>query len=334
MHAETLELIYDESLLPAPAGCGEQWQQRAVSTSEAGSWLRSLLSKRLGEIDYTTIHTLKSTPLSWCAKAGLSEPTRLMLGHHVTGKHSADVYARDVLAAPLREFDTVLQQIRNGALRPDATRSGMLSAPSQEDPKDTFAVEESRVPDEEDQSSSSESDSCSDESHSGLVEPNDPAADDRWDPDFDMFQHKKSKIVHVRAVGSQQKTFSCGVRETKDFEQVKSVDFLVFRKCKRCTTAKPLKDVGALASALKKRRLELESKKVPHSSESSLFTIHEQTPSGEETKCFSCCLGCSKEQKQRCKITGSMSFPKYICPKTFTFSHLRGTHHIIHWILK
>ena len=247
-----LELIYDESLLPAPAGCGEQWQQRAVSTSEAGSWLRSLLSKRLGEIDYTTIHTLKSTPLSWCAKAGLSEPTRLMLGHHVTGKHSADVYARDVLAAPLREFDTVLQQIRNGALRPDATRSGMLSAPSQEDPKDTFAVEESRVPDEEDQSSSSESDSCSDESHSGLVEPNDPAADDRWDPDFDMFQHKKSKIVHVRAVGSQQKTFSCGVRETKDFEQVKSVDFLVFRKCKRCTTAKPLKDVGALASALKK----------------------------------------------------------------------------------
>ena len=110
-----LELIYDESLLPAPAGCGELWQHRAVSTSEAGSWLRSLLSKRLGEIDYTTIHTLKSTPWSWCAKAGLSEPTRLMLGHHVTGKHSADVYARDVLAAPLREFDAVLQQIRNGA---------------------------------------------------------------------------------------------------------------------------------------------------------------------------------------------------------------------------
>ena len=72
----------------------------------------------------------------------------MMLGHHVTGKHSADVYARDVLAAPLREFDTVLQQIRNGALRPDATRSGMLSAPSQEDPKDIFTVEEKKVPEE------------------------------------------------------------------------------------------------------------------------------------------------------------------------------------------
>ena len=218
-----LELIYDESLLPAPDGCGELWQHRAVSTSEAGSWLRSLLSKRLGEIDYTTIHTLKSTPWSWCAKAGLSEPTRLMLGHHVTGKHSADVSARDVLAAPLREFDTVLQQIRNGALRPDATRSGMLSAPSQEDPKDNFTVEEEGAPEDIDQSSSSsESDSGSDESHSALVEPDDPPAvadGKQWDPDFDMFQHKKSKVVHVRAVGSQQGTFSCGVKQTKDLNK-------------------------------------------------------------------------------------------------------------------
>ena len=32
--------------------------------------------------------------------------------------------------------------------------------------------------------------------------------------------------------------------------------FLDFRKCKRCEVAKPIKDVGALASALKKQRLE------------------------------------------------------------------------------
>ena len=80
-----------------------------------------------------------------------------------------------------------------------------------------------------------------------------------WDPDFDMFQHSKSKIVHVRAAGSQQSSFSCGVKLTNEFEKVDEVDFLIFRKCKRCSTSKPIKDVGALASALKKRRLEVEA---------------------------------------------------------------------------
>lgn len=214
-----LNAIHDESLLPAPAGCGGAWQNRAVTTSEAGSWMRSLLSQRLGEIEYTTIHTLKSTPLSWCAKAGLCETTRLLLGHHVTGKHSADVYARDVLAAPLRDFDKVLQQIQNGALRPDATRSGMISAPVQDDPKDAFTLEEKNDDkDVSDSTSSSESDSSSDEPHEDLALPHDPVAENReWDPDFNMFQHKKGRIVHVRAVGSQQETFSCGVAQTKDW---------------------------------------------------------------------------------------------------------------------
>ena len=37
-----------------------------------------------------------------------------MLAHHASGKKSADTYARDVLASPLRSFDHVLQQIRQG----------------------------------------------------------------------------------------------------------------------------------------------------------------------------------------------------------------------------
>ena len=65
-----------------------------------------------------------------------------------------------------------------------------------------------------------------------------------------MFQQRKSGIVYVRAVGSQQESFSCGVRQTKDYEQVYIVGFLVFRKCKRCATAKSIKDVGAVAATV------------------------------------------------------------------------------------
>eukprot|EP00435_Cladocopium_sp_Y103_P058747 s575_g20.t1 len=256
-----LEWLDDEALLPAPSNQGGiGWQDRAVTTSEAGKWLRSMLSKRLGCIDYTTIHTLKGTPLSWCAKAGLGETTRLLLGHHVSGKHSADVYARDVLAAPLREFDSVLQQIRNGSLRPDTTRSGMVGEACRTDPKDDFKPPDESVAEASSSSSSSEAESSSDESVAELAMPNDPVVEEKqWDPDFDMFQHIKSQVVHLRAVGSQQESFSCGVKKTADFKEVREVDFLVFRKCKRCVVAKPIKDVGAMAAAFKKRRLESEA---------------------------------------------------------------------------
>eukprot|EP00435_Cladocopium_sp_Y103_P014911 s1303_g3.t1 len=255
------EHLADDPLLPAPEACEEvSWQQRAVTTTEAGKWLRSLLSRQLGEIEFTTIHSLKATPLSWCAKAGLSPHTRLLLGHHTTDKQSADTYARDVLAAPLREFESVLQHIRSGALIPDATRSGMVGEATRVDPKDVYAAPAEGEENESISSSSSESESSSDESVDKLVLPDDPVAEKaQWDPDFEMYQHAKSKIVHLRAVGTQQPSFSCGVKMTPGFERVESVNFLQFRKCKRCTTAKPVKDVGAMAAAFKKRRLEFES---------------------------------------------------------------------------
>eukprot|EP00435_Cladocopium_sp_Y103_P007410 s3328_g2.t1 len=241
-----LSALHDDALLPAPVGSLDAgWQPRSVTTNEAGKWLRSLLSGQLGEIEYTTVHCLKGTPLSWCAKAGLSETTRLLLGHHVSGKHSADVYARDALAAPLREFDGVLQNIRGGNFMPDATRSGMIGEATRQDPKDSFTVSIEEEKPADSSSSSSDSDSSSDESHRDLLLPADPVGEKaQWEPDYEMYQHDKSQIVHLRAEGSQQNSFSCGVRMTAGFKRVKEVDFLMFRKCKRCVIAKPCKDLG------------------------------------------------------------------------------------------
>ena len=58
-----------------------------------------------------------------------------MLGHHSTGKHSHEIYNRDLLAEPIRGLELILQRIRTGAfLLPDASRSGMIAEPNKEDP--------------------------------------------------------------------------------------------------------------------------------------------------------------------------------------------------------
>ena len=80
-----LARLEHEPMLAAPDPDG-QWSGRAVTTTEAGKWIRNLFAKMDGEAEYTTIHSLKATPLSWCAKWGLEPDVRLLLGHHSTGK--------------------------------------------------------------------------------------------------------------------------------------------------------------------------------------------------------------------------------------------------------
>lgn len=187
---------------------------------------------------------------------------RALLGHHSSGTKSVETYSRDILAAPLREFEHVLQQIRTSAFRPDSTRSGLLGAALEPDPQRSY------VPEKLDkESEASESSSSSDSESSGEVhnEEQEAASTDlvvqpsQWEPDVQMFQHEKSSIVHVMAKGTANNRFSCGNQLTKDYRKVSEVAFLEFRKCKRCAIARPIKDVGAFAAALKKQRLEREA---------------------------------------------------------------------------
>ena len=71
-----------------------------------------------------------------------------------------------------------------------------------------------------------------------------------------MYKRNRTQVVHLLAEGTTSETFSCGIKLTKDYTKVEATRFLEFRKCKRCDTAKPIKDVGSLASALKKQRIE------------------------------------------------------------------------------
>ena len=69
-----------------------------------------------------------------------------------------------------------------------------------------------------------------------------------WNPDFHMYKHSRTHVVHLLADGT--------TKLTSDHVKVDSSRFLGFRKCRRCAAAKPIKDAGALASALKKQRIE------------------------------------------------------------------------------
>ncbi len=92
-------------------------------------------SRALGkDPEMTTFHCLKGTALSWAGKGGLNAETRQVLGHHSTGKHSHEIYNRDLLAEPMRQLELILQRIRTGSFLPDASRSGMITEATVEDP--------------------------------------------------------------------------------------------------------------------------------------------------------------------------------------------------------
>ena len=121
------------SLLQAPSVTGG-WTQAPLSTMEFGSAFRSVLLRNgFGAESLSNIgsHSLKTTTLSWLAKAGVDRDTRRALGYHVrSDERSMEAYSRDSLAGPLRILAKVIADIRAKKFNPDATRSGLFAAPA------------------------------------------------------------------------------------------------------------------------------------------------------------------------------------------------------------
>ena len=107
------------ALLPAPVGSG--WAVRPVTCSETGDLLRMLLAVDDGSV---SSHSLKSTCLSWAAKAGMPRESRRLLGRHADAVQSADsFYSRDLIIGPLRELQCVIRWVREGLFHPDNNRA-------------------------------------------------------------------------------------------------------------------------------------------------------------------------------------------------------------------
>jgi len=90
--------------------------------------VRTILNDASVEVDGSktfTSHSMKTTLLSWCGKAGIGKPHRLTLGAHSQGKDCmADLYSRDELAEPLRQLGFVLAWVMQRSFLPDSTKSG------------------------------------------------------------------------------------------------------------------------------------------------------------------------------------------------------------------
>ena len=262
----------ERPLLPAPSSSG--WSRRSVTSSEASAWLRALLDTHgTGGGDIST-HSLKATLLSWCTKVGLDKDICSILGHHSTGKHSAETYSRDLVAAPLRQLDEVIRKVRVGLFLPDLTRSGHLrGAEGRADPKDAYSSAQAAPACDQDpvgegassEGSPSSTSSSSPKSTSSEIgereEALGPSGDPQlvprvWAPGFEMFQHRRTRVVHLRAEGSDRPVAQCGLKLTGDYRLIDESRFLDLRKCRRCEGARPLRDVGALTAALEARHAE------------------------------------------------------------------------------
>ena len=123
------DMLPGQPMIQSPLMAGG-WSGREMSNAKFAHWVGAILSETgLQNIENFSGHSAKRTVLSWTSKFGLSMHTQAILGHHSLGKERTPlVYARDAQAAPIREMEGVLLQVRKGSFRPDLTRSGQMSA--------------------------------------------------------------------------------------------------------------------------------------------------------------------------------------------------------------
>ena len=234
-------------LLPVPLEDGAPGR-RMVSSEEASKWLKGLILRQLPieEDRKISSHSMKVCTLAMLAKRGVRMEDRLMLGYHSSPFQMGLTYSRDGMARPLMILENMLSEIRSGKFQPDVTRSGRLSnadasgfqhaAKSRvkieiEDDENGWRFVEPRVEQYDDQlpqglpealpscinpdlidictessCSEGESDTPGDEFDDAggktFAIPSAP-------PGYVMWQHSKSKILHLMSV-DHRSIFECG----------------------------------------------------------------------------------------------------------------------------
>jgi hypothetical protein len=144
----------DQSLLPA--FIGGKCTIRSCSNQEANMVLRQLLA---GTVDASELgafgtHSLKATPLSWCAKWGVSPDHRRVLGYHMDpGTSAMFMYGRDNVIGAVRVLEKVIDHVRKRDLVPDEVRSKMfkekIAGPAVADPSTEYPGTEDPAADED-----------------------------------------------------------------------------------------------------------------------------------------------------------------------------------------
>ncbi|CAE7735259.1 unnamed protein product [Symbiodinium sp. CCMP2592] len=281
-------------LLPRLA-CDYSWSGDAIDANETTTWIRALLSRlQAAEEDLTfSSHGLKATPLSWTSKAGYSERTQLVLGHHSLGPSgkTQEAYAREVQAQPLRDLAECLGAIRQGVFHPDRTKSGMIAggatiresrfslaplgranlSPSHESfecAPEVELAEDGGVepPDDQDlgeqedvhEASSSESESSGESEEETHYESFGAGEAQNAIPSVNMGPDLDIfQNPKTKSLHSRAKGSTGKLICGRSLDNMKPFSGKVFSSrwlCKQCTAGRPLRDAGAMASFIAKKQ--------------------------------------------------------------------------------
>ena len=235
--------VVDGPLFPAPdVTCPEQWTRRPLSANEASKWLQKVFEYiQPGVRRSPTSHSLKSTTLSWCQKYGIDDKDQDVLGRHVQLK-SQHVYGRELIAKPLRVYETVLKAVADETFEPDKTRSGYFPPQSRAGVFVTDHVEGKTTSgkeadqdkiDAEKSSESGDSEDSSDQESSSASERGEdkPKKIDAQEKVSDqLFCHVKSRIVH-KLFGD---AFLCGRPNSAKYVMIDSRRSTYQVLCSKC----------------------------------------------------------------------------------------------------
>ena len=245
--AEGLSAFDDEVLMPTPSAGGGWLRAVPMSAPQLTSVLQKLLVEagmQPSEAAKYTSHSLKSTTLSWCAKAGMTMQSRRLLGGHVKpGEKSVLEYSRDALAGPLRELAGIMAKIRSGEFDPDETRSGRwktrgtgeVSAPSSDDDDSTSGSGEAVDPEDE-----AAEDAEAEQALASMTKQSMELLEG-----FEIFHNTKTSRRHL-AFAADAVKFLCGIRVTSMYARGGSSVQPVCKSClKKAKTVKaePVEDL-------------------------------------------------------------------------------------------
>ena len=248
--------VVDGPLFPAPDVLHpQQWTRRPLSANEASKWLQKVLeSVQPGVQTSPTSHSLKSTTLSWCQKYGIDDKDQDVLGRHVQLK-SQHVYGRELIAKPLRVYETVLRAVTEKSFQPDKTRSGyfdsrkevVVEAEAEEENKekevphqesqqveilhDQRSQQDEVLSDKSSETGGSEDSSSQDSSSASDRGEDRPKKIDAQNQAGDqLFCHVKSRIVH-KLSGN---TFLCGRSNSSKYVMIDNRRSTYQVMCSKC----------------------------------------------------------------------------------------------------
>ncbi|CAE7318038.1 METTL21B, partial [Symbiodinium microadriaticum] len=230
--------------------------EREIRASEITTFLRIALKSVCDEerIKRISSHSLKRTPLAWCAKFGVAEPVRSVLGRHVSATAGSQaIYAVDLATSAVKEFEQVLGRISSGSFNPDNPRAEYFVSAASTPPVAPQGDEVKAEAEEPDApmptspiivvGSDSESSSVSSDSDTGSSSEDEapPAKVVRsewpWSLDKALMHAKSKKCHYVMAKsGGGNAILACGKVGSGNYVAPASFDQAHFKK--RCSEVK------------------------------------------------------------------------------------------------